>query len=86
MLNHSSSGQNQQGATKPLPNTTERIAQSDKPAMIVPVPEAHRVTPLDHLGQEPEWIDCPWCQRMTKTRVTKEDSDMTSQVFFFQRC
>ena len=78
MLSHSSSGKTQQGVTKPLPDTTEGITQSDKQATIVPVPEAHRVTPLDHLGMVPEWIDCPWCQRMTETRVTKQDSDMTS--------
>lgn len=58
----------------------ESITQLDKPAKIVPIPQAHKVTPLERLGDAPDWIDCPFCQRMTKTRVTKQDSDTTMQV------
>ncbi|KAI3336677.1 hypothetical protein HD806DRAFT_14223 [Xylariaceae sp. AK1471] len=32
------------------------------------------VTPLHKLTSEPAWIDCPLCNRTTKTRITKEGS------------
>ncbi|CAF9925539.1 MAG: hypothetical protein ALECFALPRED_003156 [Alectoria fallacina] len=38
------------------------------------------VTPLDQLLEEPVYIDCPYCQRRTQTRVTHEDSSATTYV------
>jgi len=38
-----------------------------------PVPT---VTPLNMLGDHPQWIDCPFCQRRTKTRITREGTSM----------
>jgi hypothetical protein len=35
------------------------------------------VTPLEALNDQPRWIDCPFCQQMTCTRVEKEDSTAT---------
>ncbi|KAK3402411.1 hypothetical protein B0T20DRAFT_346455 [Sordaria brevicollis] len=35
------------------------------------------VIPLENLnGEMPQWIDCPFCQRRTQTRVDKEGSSM----------
>lgn len=34
------------------------------------------VVPLEHLDNNPQWIDCPWCQKRTHTRVEKEGSSM----------
>jgi len=32
-------------------------------------------TPLDKLGDTPEWIDCPFCHQRTQTRLeTKKNS------------
>ncbi|KAI1737132.1 hypothetical protein F4680DRAFT_221498 [Xylaria scruposa] len=36
------------------------------------------VTPLERLTPQEAWIDCPFCQHTTKTRITKEgDSQQT---------
>ncbi|MCJ1233244.1 hypothetical protein MMC14_001199 [Varicellaria rhodocarpa] len=45
---------------------------------IVPIRNPIYVTPLERLGETPEWIDCPFCQRRTRTMVTKEDSTSTT--------
>ena len=29
-------------------------------------------TPLDQLGDTPQWIDCPFCHRRTETRLEKK--------------
>ena len=34
------------------------------------------VIPLNMLGQEPQWIDCPFCHQRTKTMINKEGSSM----------
>lgn len=34
------------------------------------------VVPLEHLDNNPQWIDCPWCQKRTHTRVEKEGTSM----------
>lgn len=39
--------------------------------------QATYVVPLERLGENPEWVDCPFCRKVTKTRVDKEDSTMT---------
>ncbi|OAR00863.1 hypothetical protein LLEC1_02733 [Akanthomyces lecanii] len=38
--------------------------------------QAATVTPLNQLGDTPEWIDCPFCQTRTKTTVRKEGGNM----------
>ncbi|CAG9936495.1 unnamed protein product [Clonostachys rosea f. rosea IK726] len=35
------------------------------------------VTPLNLLSDEPDWVDCPFCQRRVETRVKKEPSKVT---------
>ncbi|KAH9836895.1 LPS-induced tumor necrosis factor alpha factor [Teratosphaeria destructans] len=35
------------------------------------------VTPLNLLRDSEAWIDCPFCQRRTRTRIDKVDSGMT---------
>jgi hypothetical protein len=35
-----------------------------------------RVVPLDRLGSEPQWIDCPFCHERTRTRLQKDGQPM----------
>jgi len=42
-----------------------------------------RVRLLNQLREEPEFIDCPFCQKMTKTRVNKEATTMTTIAGIF---
>ncbi|KAJ5709646.1 LITAF-like zinc finger domain-containing protein [Penicillium malachiteum] len=44
---------------------------------IEPVPQVAKVTPLHLLGEQPAWIDCPFCQRRAMTRVLHGDSAAT---------
>ncbi|KAF1849021.1 uncharacterized protein K460DRAFT_276264 [Cucurbitaria berberidis CBS 394.84] len=41
------------------------------------------VTPLKRLGEEPAFIDCPHCEKRTKTKVEKVDSSQTSLAAAF---
>ncbi|OCL11577.1 hypothetical protein AOQ84DRAFT_278201, partial [Glonium stellatum] len=41
------------------------------------------VIPLEHLGETPAFIDCPYCKQRTKTRVIKEPSSQTSLAAAF---
>ncbi len=34
------------------------------------------VIPLNMLGSEPQWIDCPFCHQRTKTMINKEGDSM----------
>jgi len=34
------------------------------------------VTPLHLLGEESQWIDCPFCHRRARTRVSKDGTPM----------
>ncbi len=38
------------------------------------------VTPLNQLGDRPQWIDCPFCKRRTLTRLDKEGTPMQMWV------
>ncbi|CAM1506124.1 Fc.00g057650.m01.CDS01 [Cosmosporella sp. VM-42] len=65
-----------------VPATTENIIV-DEPApkmnmnpTITQLADPKRVTPLDQLGDEPQWIDCHFCKRRTKTKVEKEGDTM----------
>lgn len=42
-------------------------AQGQPPATVIP---------LNMLGPEPQWIDCPFCHQRTKTMINKEGSSM----------
>ncbi|KAL2018444.1 hypothetical protein VTK56DRAFT_863 [Thermocarpiscus australiensis] len=53
------------------------IAESKPSPAAPPGPQpAQGVTPLNQLGDHPQWIDCPFCQRRTMTRVNKEGTPM----------
>ncbi|KAI8944659.1 hypothetical protein F4801DRAFT_585213 [Xylaria longipes] len=61
------------------------------PAANVPqvVAEANprMVTPLERLTEQEAWIDCPFCQHTTKTRITKEgDTQQTFVTSSLARC
>ncbi|KAH7136347.1 hypothetical protein EDB81DRAFT_858436 [Dactylonectria macrodidyma] len=45
--------------------------------MTVPASPPATVTPLHMLGDQPESIDCPFCERQTKTVVKKKPSNAT---------
>ncbi|KAF4458672.1 LPS-induced tumor necrosis factor alpha factor [Fusarium albosuccineum] len=50
-------------------------APSPQPGLkIEALPDVERVTPLHMLGESPAWIDCPFCQRRTMTKVNTEGS------------
>ncbi|KAI4863279.1 hypothetical protein F4820DRAFT_450142 [Hypoxylon rubiginosum] len=56
-------------APKDMPKDTPK----DNKAPLVSVePNARVVTPLHMLGENPAWINCPFCRHCTKTRVTRE--------------
>jgi len=38
------------------------------------------VVPLNQLGDTPQWIDCPFCQKRTQTRLDKEGTPMQMYV------
>ena len=55
-------------------------APSKGPYAIASVPDQPLVTPLSRLPDEPANIDCPFCHKMTQTRVQKNDSSQTQYV------
>ncbi|KAM5370023.1 hypothetical protein ACJZ2D_008706 [Fusarium nematophilum] len=40
-------------------------------------PSTRTVTPLHLLGDQPDWIDCPFCERRAMTTVKKKPSSVT---------
>ncbi|KAH6961947.1 hypothetical protein BKA56DRAFT_736782 [Ilyonectria sp. MPI-CAGE-AT-0026] len=46
---------------------------------VVAAPElpTRTVTPLNLLGDQPEWIDCPFCERRTMTTIKRKPSNLT---------
>ncbi|OAA55132.1 LPS-induced tumor necrosis factor alpha factor [Cordyceps fumosorosea ARSEF 2679] len=46
------------------------------PADMAPGQAARTVTPLNQLGDTPQYIDCPFCHQRTKTVVRKEGGSM----------
>ncbi|KAK3998242.1 hypothetical protein QBC44DRAFT_314061 [Cladorrhinum sp. PSN332] len=58
---------------QPRPNPV--LPGNPTPQNMLPV-EASVATPLNMLGDQPQWIDCPFCQKRTKTRVHKEGTPM----------
>lgn len=42
--------------------------------------QGRMVTPLERLGEEPALVDCPYCKKVTTTRVGSEHSTMTVYV------
>lgn len=53
------------------------VAQPQPPSKIEYQPNTSFVTPIEKLGDEPEFIDCPFCNRRTQTRVERSHSPMT---------
>ncbi|KAK5133985.1 hypothetical protein LTR08_007105 [Meristemomyces frigidus] len=54
------------------------VAAQPQPAAVIEYqPNANFVTPIEKLGDEPEFIDCPFCNNRTKTRVQTNHSPMT---------
>ncbi len=61
------------GPVKDLP------ANFDTPQQQLPITPQHPiagVTPLNQLGDRPQWIDCPFCKRRTLTRLDKDGTPM----------
>lgn len=55
-------------------------SHAQQPMQAPQVGQGHMVTPLERLGEEPAWVDCPNCKRITQTRVASEHSTMTVYV------
>ncbi|KAH6618398.1 hypothetical protein B0J18DRAFT_437244 [Chaetomium sp. MPI-SDFR-AT-0129] len=55
---------------KPLPQPNMAATQQQQ---LHPVPG---VTPFHQLGDQPQWVDCPFCRTRALTRVQKEGSPM----------
>lgn len=43
-------------------------------------PSTRDVTPLHLLGDQPDWIDCPFCERRARTTIKKKPSNLTQYV------
>jgi hypothetical protein len=48
------------------PQTTLIIEAKDNMDQQKPITDP---TPLDKLGDTPQWVDCPFCHRRTETRL-----------------
>jgi hypothetical protein len=44
-------------------------------------PAPTTVIPLNMLGDQPQWIDCPFCHKRTTTTVRREGTSMQMYVF-----
>jgi len=55
-----------------------QAARSGGPAAIVPIRNPLTVTPPERLGEEPSYIDCPFCKKRTKTEVRHKNSTVTT--------
>ena len=70
-------GETNFNSAQPTPNisTMQYIQQptviTDKNVLNVPI------IPLTRLGDEPDFVECPWCHKCVKTRVVKEDTGTT---------
>lgn len=51
-----------------------------------PEPSAGAVTPLHLLGDQPDWIDCPFCERRARTTIKKKPSNITQYVSSMGAC
>lgn len=89
-----------QTARTQTPNNTEHISQeppaynetfeksqapSGNPTPVAQQGQGRMVTPLERLGEEPALVDCPYCKKVTTTRVAQEHSTMTVYVSHLQR-
>ncbi|KAK1505126.1 hypothetical protein CABS01_08904 [Colletotrichum abscissum] len=55
---------------------TPMPAQQKGGPTITPLANPATVTPLHMLGDEPQWIDCPFCKQRTQTVIAKEGTAM----------
>jgi hypothetical protein len=60
---------------KDLP-TDLNTTQEQLPVSAATKRQAPGVVPLNQLGDQPQWIDCPFCQRRTMTRLNTEGTPM----------
>lgn len=60
------------------------VAEQDPPSVddltIPQIEPPLLVTPRERLGERPAYIDCPFCESTTQTRVKQEDSTTTKYV------
>lgn len=70
-----------------LRNETPQVApKGSQPGggpIIVETNSPLAVKPRELLGEEPEYIDCPFCRSRAMTKVTHADSTSTTFVWFF---
>ncbi len=59
-------------ASTPDENQHPDAYSKQESPVITPQKSVADVTPLDQLGDTPQWIDCPFCHRRTKTRLEKK--------------
>ncbi|MCJ1230421.1 hypothetical protein MMC12_007095 [Toensbergia leucococca] len=65
-----------------VPLTALSSPSSDALKLIKVSPPVY-VTPLEHLGEEPRDIDCPFCHYVVKTQVTHKSSSTTCIAALF---
>ncbi|KAK3901833.1 hypothetical protein C8A05DRAFT_34493 [Staphylotrichum tortipilum] len=62
---------------KDLPSDPAQVPKQLPMSPNGPQPQpAVGVTPLSRLGDNPQWIDCPFCEHRTMTRLRKEGTPM----------
>ena len=66
-------------AMKETSGAHQGTPSDDTPTIIKTRPPLN-VTPLHQLDEQPAYIDCPFCELRTQTRVTHEDSTSTQYV------
>lgn len=62
---------------------TTRPSAGGKSGLVIDAERApEMVTPLQSLGENPTWIDCPFCRKRTMTRTSKEGSSAQTYVSY----
>ncbi|KAG7285694.1 hypothetical protein NEMBOFW57_007987 [Staphylotrichum longicolle] len=60
----------------PVKDLPTNLSAPTKQLPMSPQQPVPTVTPLNMLGDRPQWIDCPFCQRRTMTRLNTEGTSM----------
>ncbi|KAI1103392.1 hypothetical protein F4804DRAFT_310302 [Jackrogersella minutella] len=63
-------------------SSPQRPARDNRGPQIIREKDPPNATPLQQLTENPTWIDCPFCKKRTKTKVTKEGTATQSLVGF----
>ncbi|KAK9443014.1 LPS-induced tumor necrosis factor alpha factor [Metarhizium brunneum] len=58
------------------PSYNQANQAKNAPTNQPPQPANMAVTPLNQLGNQPQWIDCPFCHQRTMTTVQREGTSM----------